>query len=97
MKVRLSKRAARDLVAIADYLARVNPGVALSVAASIRASQQLISDHPRIGRQQKGRDLRKFVVPRYRYLIYYRVLDRDDTVAIVTIRHPSRARIASDA
>lgn len=96
MRVRLSKRAARDLAEIADTLAGANPGAALSVGAAIAASQQLLSEHPRIGRLQRGRDLRKLVVPRYGCLIYYRVIERADLVAIVTVRHPSRARIASD-
>lgn len=97
MKVRLSHRATRDLVKIADDIGSLNPGAARSIGDAISASQKLIADHPRIGRLQKGRDLRKLVMPRYGYLIYYRVIDRDGIVAIVTIRHPSRARIASDA
>lgn len=97
MKVRLSRRAARDLVEIADHVTRTNPDAARSIGAAIAASQRLISEHPRIGRLQKGRDLRKLVVPRYGYLIYYRVIDRAGLVAIVTIRHASRDRITSDA
>ena len=97
MKVRLSKRAARDLAEIAASITRVNPSAARSVGAAIAASQRLIAEHPEIGRRQEGRDLRKLVVPRYGYLIYYRVIERADLVAIATIRHPSRARIISDA
>ena len=97
MKVQLSKRAVQDLARIADYISRVSPGAAQSVGAAIAACMQLIAEHPRIGRLQKGRDLRKLVVPRFGYLIYYRVIERSAVVAVVTIRHPSRARIVSDS
>lgn len=96
MKVRLSRRAVRDLAESANYLTHVNTDVARSVGAAIAIAQQLLSEHLIIGRLQQGRDLRKVVVPRYGYLIYYRVIARADLVAIASIRHPSRARIASD-
>ena len=97
MKIRLSRRAERDLSAIADYVGALNPRAAASIGRAIRASLELIGLHPRVGRPQQDSDLLKLVVPRYGYLIYYRILPQLAIVAIVTIRHPSRARPTSDA
>lgn len=82
---------------IADKIALVNPGAARSIDAAIASTQTLITEHPRAGRRKKERDLRKVVVPRYGYLVYDRVIERENVVGIVTIRHPARARIAADA
>lgn len=97
MKVRLSRRAERDLAEIAEHVGAVNPLASASIGAALRAAQDMIALHPRIGRRQQAGDLRKLVVPRYGYLIYYRVLDDAGIVAILTIRHPSRARLNRDA
>ncbi len=82
---------------IGRFHARMNPKATVTVRSAISASFRLLGLYPEIGRLQQDRSLRKLVVPRFGYLIYYRVDRKAGVVAIVTIRHASRAREFDDA
>jgi plasmid stabilization system protein ParE len=92
MKVRLTLRAAQDLIEIADYIRAESPTGALSVRAAVLESLQLLSEAPRAGRIQSVEGVRKLVTRRYGYIIYYVVDDAAEEVAVLTIRHSARAR-----
>jgi plasmid stabilization system protein ParE len=64
LRIRLSRRAERDLSAIADHVGASNPRAAGAIGRAIRASLDLIGLLPKVGRPQKDSDLRKRVVPR---------------------------------
>jgi plasmid stabilization system protein ParE len=96
MKVRLTPRAARDLADIADYIRERNPAAAQRVRAAIVESLTTLASFPHIGRRQDVEHVRKLVVRRYGYLIYYRANVTSQEIAILTIRHPSRRREYSD-
>jgi toxin ParE1/3/4 len=73
MIVRFSPRAARDLSDIADYIRSRNPSGAQRVRAAILTSVEILARFPDAGRLQSYKNVRKLVVRRYPYLIYYTV------------------------
>jgi len=76
MKLRFTPRAVQDLSAIADYIREQNPSAALRVRTAILESLQSLVLFPQVGRPQKVQGVRKLVMPRYRYLVYYTVDER---------------------
>jgi len=97
MKLRFTPRAARDLAEIADYLSEHSPQAALRVRAAILESLQSLALFPHIGRQQKVEGVRKLVMRRYPYLVYYTADDEAEEIIILAIQHPAREREHSDA
>jgi toxin ParE1/3/4 len=96
VKIRFTPQATSDLIAIADYIRARNPAAAMAVRDAILTSIQLLALFPEIGRRQTTAGIRKLIVRRYRYLVYYAVHDADEEVAILSIQHPSRRREYSD-
>jgi toxin ParE1/3/4 len=97
MKLRFTPRATQDLLDIAEYIRERNPNASLRVRAAILDSLQDLVLFPEAGRRQTIEDVRKFIIRRYSYLIYY-VLDRSvDEIVILTIQHSAREREYEDA
>ena len=88
MKVRYTRQAILDLLAIADYIGERSPFAAADVEAAIRATIDLLADYPRIGRERLELDARSLGVPRYPYTAYYRI--EGEEVWIVHIRDDRR-------
>jgi plasmid stabilization system protein ParE len=97
MKLRLTRRAARNLADIAEYLRERNPATAVRVRTAIVKSFQNLTLFPYSGRKQEVEGVRKIVTRRYPYLIYYRADEAAGEVVIIAIRHFARAREHSDA
>jgi plasmid stabilization system protein ParE len=72
MKLRLTRRAARNLADIADYLRERNPEAAVRVRTAIVKSLKNLVLFPYSGRKQEVEGVRKIVTRRYPYLVYYR-------------------------
>jgi len=81
-----------DLADIADYLHERSPAVARRVRDAILESLQNLASFPHIGRRQNVEHVRRLVVRRYGYLIYYEANESAEEIVILTIRHPSRRR-----
>ncbi|MGQ0592417.1 MAG: type II toxin-antitoxin system RelE/ParE family toxin [Gammaproteobacteria bacterium] len=94
MKVRYSKRAVDDLIAVADYIRQHNPSAAEAVEKPIRASIARLSIFPFIGRATDDSVIRVLPITRYPYLVFYQVLGEE--IVIHHIRHGRRARIDPD-
>jgi len=90
MKLRLTRRAAQDLIEIAEYIRVENPNAAENVRASIIAAMQTLVRFPRLGRPQTTGNVRKLVTPRYGYVVYYMPDEARNEVIVLTIQHPSR-------
>ena len=97
MRVRFSPRAVRDLNAIAEYIRQHNPTAALKVRAAILSSIETLTLFPYAGRKQSTEGVRKLVVRKYPYIVYFTVNETAGEVAILTIRHAARRREHSDA
>ena len=96
MNVVYAPRALRDLQGLSAYLVERSPAGAGNVLAAIRSSINTLSYFPEIGPLVDDAGHRRISVPRYPYVIFYRI-DTDDLL-ILDIRHTSRRPIdpASD-
>jgi toxin ParE1/3/4 len=86
MKVIFSPLARERLRQIQSYIAQENVAAAARVASTIRASTEILSEYPEIGRIHEG-EIRRLNVSRYPYAIFYRVDAARQEVIILTIRH----------
>lgn len=91
MKLRLTRRAAQDLIEIAEYIRAENPDAAKNVRASIIAAMRTLVRFPRLGTPQSTENVRKLVTPRFGYVVYYMADEAMDEVIVLTIQHPSRS------
>ena len=71
MRVRLTRRALANLTEIASYIHQHSPSAARRVRDAIVASWEMLAAFPHAGWQQTTPSVRKLVVRRYPYLIYY--------------------------
>jgi toxin ParE1/3/4 len=97
MKLRFTPRALENISAIADYIRLRNPAAAKRVRAAIYESLQDLILFPQIGRRQQTEGVRKFVTPRYAYLIYYTVDDAAGEIIILSVKHSAQNREHEDA
>jgi plasmid stabilization system protein ParE len=67
MRFRYTRRAIRDLQAIADYIRPRNPTATVSVQAAIRSSVALLVNSPAMGREQPALDARTLGITKYPY------------------------------
>lgn len=97
MKLRFAPRAVQDLAAIADYIRAHSPVSAGQVREAILHSLQNLILFPQVGRAQTVEGVRKLVVRKYRYLIYYTIDHTVEEIIILTIQHPAQEREHDDA
>ena len=91
MRVRYSKRAVADLIAIADYIREHNPRAAQAVERRIRASIDRLETFSFIGRPTNDPSMRLLPIVRYPYVVFYEVLEGE--VVIHHIRHGRRRTV----
>lgn len=96
MKLRFTPQALRDLAEIADYIRERSPQAALDVRAAILEALQNLVLFPQVGRQQEVDGVRKLVIRRYPYLVYYAADDEAAEIMILSIQHAAREREYSD-
>ncbi len=97
MKLRFTPRATGDLAAIADYIRTHSPNGAARVRDAILHSLQTLILFPLVGRPQAVEGVRKLVVRKYPYLVYYSVDEVAEEIIILTIQHPAREREYEEA
>jgi toxin ParE1/3/4 len=88
VKVRYTLPAARQLDGVLGYIEARPPQGAQHVMDSLEAALGLLANHPSTGRLTGKRDMRRFVVHPYPYLIYYRATDAE--IVIHGVRHAAR-------
>jgi toxin ParE1/3/4 len=91
MKLRYTRRALADVVAIADYVVVHNPSAAADIEAAIASTIGLLTDFPLLGRSRPELDARALGVPRYPFTVYYRI--DGDEIWIVHIRDDRRREL----
>ena len=94
MRCIFSVRSEKDLEGIGDFIAKDNPQRAVSYVQELRAYCQKIAQTPKARRvvaHLEGRLLRKALFGNYQ--IYYALLDEDDGIEIVHIRHAARRAV----
>ncbi len=97
MKLRFTPRVLENIAAIADYIHARNPAEAQRVRGAIYESLQDIILFPHVGRLQQTEGIRKFVVRRYAYLIYYTVDGAMEEIIILNVKHSAQLREYEDA
>jgi len=90
MNVRYSPRATRDLQSIFEYLTERSPLGAVNVLTAIYAAIEFIRRYPDAAEATRIEGVRAKVVQRYRFKVFYRVVQGDDAVEIVHVHHTSR-------
>ena len=89
MRIRYRAQALDDIDRIGRYLEERSPSGALNVLRAIYAGIHLIAEQPFASQQSDDPEIRVKVVQRYRYKIFYSVID-DETIEVIHIRHTSR-------
>jgi toxin ParE1/3/4 len=89
MRIRYTPRARGDIEQIYRFLEERSPAGARNVLRAIYAGVQFISEYPQASERTDDPQVRVRIVRRYRYRVFYRMLD-GDTLEILHIRHTSR-------
>jgi toxin ParE1/3/4 len=89
MKVTYKQRALGDIDDVFGYLQKRSPVAARNVLQAINETISAVAAHPYAAEQTSNPDIRVRLVSRYRYKIFYRIVDAE-TVRIIHIRHASR-------
>jgi plasmid stabilization system protein ParE len=89
MRVTYRARALADIDDIFQYLEKRSPTGAHNVVRAIYDSIRLISEQPYGSERTNDPNIHVKVVRRYRYKIFYSVIDAG-TIRIIHIRHTSR-------
>ena len=97
MKLRVTPRALANIIEIADYIHEHSPTAARRARDAIYQSFQILILYPHVGRRQKTAGVRRFVVRRYGYLVYYVVDEVAEEIVILNVKHPARRREYEDA
>jgi plasmid stabilization system protein ParE len=87
--IRLTRQAETDIENIAGYLIPRSPQGAMRVEAAIQEALALIARYPAVGHERRQR-VRRFALPRYPYLIFYRMNEVDNAIEVLAIRHAAR-------
>lgn len=90
MKARYTPRAVSDLVGIADYIHQFSAASASKVRDEIQRTIAMLERFPFSGPRSDVKPVRKIVVRRYPYIIYYVVDAERREIVIITIQHGSR-------
>lgn len=88
LRLRFTKRAARDLESVLDYIAAHSPSGGTSVQTRIKSVLDMLANYPRAGAQSTHPRLRRLIVNPYPYVIYYEVTT--DEVIVHGVRHVAR-------
>jgi toxin ParE1/3/4 len=88
VKLRYTRRAARQLDAVLGYVAAGSPQGADQVMDRLAAVIKLVREHPRSGTSTGKRDIRRIVANPYPFLIFYRATA--DEIIVHGIRHAAR-------
>lgn len=93
MRLRYTRRAAKELDQLLSYIDDRSPRGAAEVKARIRAIIDLIALHPMAGRPMPRRSLRRVVVHPFPYLVFYAV--SEDEIVIHGVRHAARRPLST--
>ena len=88
MTIRWTRPALADLETILDYIAERNPQAAKAVAINIQSNVQRLREHPNSGRSGRVVGTQELVIPKFPYIIAYRV--QSENVEVLAVRHTAR-------
>ncbi len=88
MRLRYTRPALADLVAVLDYVAERAPEAASRIHARIQAVSQLLMRYPLIGASTDDPQIRRVTTTPYPYVIFYEVTDAE--IIVHAVRHGAR-------
>jgi plasmid stabilization system protein ParE len=91
MKVRWSKRALAQLRAAHDHIRNDNPSAASEFVEATNSLADLLGQYPGMGVRTSKPGVVMFPLVRYRYLVFYKILNSNE-IRIIRVRHASRRR-----
>jgi plasmid stabilization system protein ParE len=86
-----SKRALAQLRAAHDHIKADNPLAATEFVEAAHSLADLLGDYPGMGVQTTKPEVIMFPLVRYRYLMFYKILNGQE-IRIIRVRHASRRR-----
>lgn len=90
MKLRFAHKALADLDQLYTFLSRETPEAASRLVARLLELSWALADNPKAGRKTDEPGVHVLIVPRLKYLIFYRLTKAE--IQILHIRHASRGR-----
>ncbi len=81
----------RSCGAAHKYIERENPQAANEFVDAARSLVDLLGEYPGMGVRTDERGVVMFPLVRYRYLIFYKILNGEE-IRIIRVRHASRRR-----
>ncbi len=90
MRLRYTRRALRQLLAILDYIEQRSPQGAASLARRIEEAIAILKIQPNIGVATQRSGFRRFVLGPYPYVVLYQPTGAE--IIIHSVRHVSRKR-----
>ena len=90
MRVVYSRRALAQLHEIITQIAAENRSAAAAFGARVETFTNLAARHPMIGRQTDLERVRVFPLKPYPYLLFYRIWEHGEGVAVLRIRHDAK-------
>ena len=88
MKLRYTKEALAELAKVLADIKKHSPQGARNVRGRIRKAVSILTEHPYSGQRTNNPSLRRIVLARYPYLIFYIVTETE--VVVIGIRHAAR-------
>lgn len=88
MKTILLAQARSDIHQAVDYIRKDNPSAANNLIMAVQKSLRLIEKNPNIGRLYPEDGTREWSVPKWPYVIPYRI--NGDTVEVLRLWHTKR-------
>jgi plasmid stabilization system protein ParE len=88
--VRFTRRARGQLASIRDYLVERSPAASARVLAQILKTTSLLSNFPELGRRTGEPGILEIVVPRYLYIVAYRIEADRRTISILGVFHAAQ-------
>lgn len=86
MKIVFAPLARDNIRDIQTYIAVDNIAAAARVASEIRRTIETLETYPLVGQMYQG-DIRRLVVTRYPYVVFYEVDHVAELVNIITVKH----------
>ncbi len=88
MRLRFTPAASADIDAILSFLEEHSPQGARRTAERLDAAINMLLLNPRLGRRTSKSGVRRLVLARQRYLVFYTL--RGDELVVVGVRHGAR-------
>ncbi|MBF0448189.1 MAG: type II toxin-antitoxin system RelE/ParE family toxin [Magnetococcales bacterium] len=73
MRLKWTKRGLNSLFSETEYIRNENPAIAVDVITKIYHSVDYLKDHPNMGPESRFQGIRELIIPKYPFIIWYRV------------------------